>query len=296
MIQYLSLRSCSWLAFFAILLALLSTSAASHGHSTKAPTPTAAPTTAPSSCSAEITINSTQYGTAFYIYHDIIVENTGLCDITRVLVDITLPPNDSVFLYYNVSNTTGELFGVSFPMSQGSVQTGGTLVMNSARIPLVALGKLECSTTCNSNSDKPAGSSDEALEVPPPSSPSSPSGDESSSSSTIQIAIKSGSNPYWFGLNVLSGGATVKPANVQFRDSSSGASWVPMNVANWGTQPTYTYSPISGPLALPLSLKITNSNGDTVLDNIITSFSQATYSSTINRAAQQNEGGDVTAF
>lgn len=304
MILSLSQRSCcSTLAFIAIMFALLSLAASHgshHGHSGTPSPSSSTPSAIVSNCSAEITLNSTEPSTAFYIYHDIIVENTGLCDITGVFVNITLPPDDTVFTYYNVSNSTGELFGLTSPMPQGSVQVGGTIVLNSARIPIIVVGALECSATCNAAS--PAGSSEASSGAPveassaEASSAETSSADESSedtssdsSSSGIQVEVKRGSNAYWFGLNVLSGGEVSSPRKVQFRDSSADASWLRMDSANWGKAPTFTYSPTTGPLVLPISLRITfSANEVTILNDVITSFSADTYSSSqATRAAPE---------
>lgn len=325
MILSLSQRSCcSTLAFIAIMFALLSlaTSHSHHGSHSGTPSPST-PSATVSNCSAEITVNSTEPSTAFYIYHDIIVENTGLCDITGVFVNITLPPDDTVFTYYNVSNSTGELFGLTSPMPQGSVQVGGTIVLNSARLPIIVVGALECSATCNAASppsagipsagntptdttvptDLPSGSSEASSGAPveassaeassaEASSAETSSADESSedtSSSGIQVEIKRGSNAYWFGLNVLSGGEVSGPSKVQFRDSSADASWLRMDSANWGKAPTFTYSPTAGPLVLPISLRITfSANEVAILNDVITSFSADTYSSSqATRAAPE---------
>lgn len=304
MILSLSQRSCcSTLAFIAIMFALLSLAASHgshHGHSGTPSPSSSTPSAIVSNCSAEITLNSTEPSTAFYIYHDIIVENTGLCDITGVFVNITLPPDDTVFTYYNVSNSTGELFGLTSPMPQGSVQVGGTIVLNSARIPIIVVGALECSATCNAAS--PAGSSEASSGAPveassaEASSAETSSADESSedtssdsSSSGIQVEVKRGSNAYWFGLNVLSGGEVSSPRKVQFRDSSADASWLRMDSANWGKAPTFTYSPTTGPLVLPISLRITfSANEVAILNDVITSFSADTYSSSqATRAAPE---------
>lgn len=304
MILSLSQRSCcSTLAFIAIMFALLSLAASHgshHGHSGTPSPSSSTPSAIVSNCSAEITLNSTEPSTAFYIYHDIIVENTGLCDITGVFVNITLPPDDTVFTYYNVSNSTGELFGLTSPMPQGSVQVGGTIVLNSARIPIIVVGALECSATCNAAS--PAGSSEASSGAPveassaEASSAETSSADESSedtssdsSSSGIQVEVKRGSNAYWFGVNVLSGGEVSSPRKVQFRDSSADASWLRMDSANWGKAPTFTYSPTTGPLVLPISLRITfSANEVTILNDVITSFSADTYSSSqATRAAPE---------
>lgn len=304
MILSLSQRSCcSTLAFIAIMFALLSLAASHgshHGHSGTPSPSSSTPSAIVSNCSAEITLNSTEPSTAFYIYHDIIVENTGLCDITGVFVNITLPPDDTVFTYYNVSNSTGELFGLTSPMPQGSVQVGGTIVLNSARIPIIVVGALECSASCNAAS--PAGSSEASSGAPveassaEASSAETSSADESSedtssdsSSSGIQVEVKRGSNAYWFGLNVLSGGEVSSPRKVQFRDSSADASWLRMDSANWGKAPTFTYSPTTGPLVLPISLRITfSANEVTILNDVITSFSADTYSSSqATRAAPE---------
>lgn len=305
MILSLSQRSCcSTLAFIAIMFALLSlaTSHSHHGSHSGTPSPST-PSATVSNCSAEITVNSTEPSTAFYIYHDIIVENTGLCDITGVFVNITLPPDDTVFTYYNVSNSTGELFGLTSPMPQGSVQVGGTIVLNSARLPIIVVGALECSATCNAASPPSAGSSEASSGAPveassaeassaEASSAETSSADESSedtSSSGIQVEIKRGSNAYWFGLNVLSGGEVSGPSKVQFRDSSADASWLRMDSANWGKAPTFTYSPTAGPLVLPISLRITfSANEVAILNDVITSFSADTYSSSqATRAAPE---------
>lgn len=323
MILSLSQRSCcSTLAFIAIMFALLSLAASHgshHGHSGTPSPSSSTPSAIVSNCSAEITLNSTEPSTAFYIYHDIIVENTGLCDITGVFVNITLPPDDTVFTYYNVSNSTGELFGLTSPMPQGSVQVGGTIVLNSARIPIIVVGALECSATCNAASpagipsaanptdttaptDLPSGSSEASSGAPveassaEASSAETSSADESSedtssdsSSSGIQVEVKRGSNAYWFGVNVLSGGEVSSPRKVQFRDSSADASWLRMDSANWGKAPTFTYSPTTGPLVLPISLRITfSANEVTILNDVITSFSADTYSSSqATRAAPE---------
>lgn len=291
MILSLGQRSCcSTLAFIAILFTLLSL-AASHGHHGSPSSTPSTPSSTVSNCSAAITINSTEPSTAFYIYHDIIVENTGLCDITKVFVNITLPPDDTVFTYYNVSNSTGELSGLESPMPQGRVEVGGTIVLNSARLPIIVVSELECSSTCNAAAAPSAGSSDEASSadassgdapVDTTSSTETSSADESSdsASSGIQVEIKRGSNAYWFGLNVLSGGEVAGPRKVQFRDSSSDASWVRMDSANWGEAPTFTYSPTHGPLVLPISLRITfSANEVTILDDVITSFSSSSQTS-----------------
>lgn len=303
MILSLSQRSCcSTLAFIAIMFALLSLAASHgshHGHSGTPSPSSSTPSAIVSNCSAEITLNSTEPSTAFYIYHDIIVENTGLCDITGVFVNITLPPDDTVFTYYNVSNSTGELFGLTSPMPQGSVQVGGTIVLNSARIPIIVVGALECSASCNAAS--PAGSSEASSGAPVEASSASASAETSSadessedtssdsSSSGIQVEVKRGSNAYWFGLNVLSGGEVSSPRKVQFRDSSADASWLRMDSANWGKAPTFTYSPTTGPLVLPISLRITfSANEVTILNDVITSFSADTYSSSqATRAAPE---------
>jgi len=311
------------MACFAILFALLSV-AASHKHGSHNSSPAA---TVTANCSADITVNSTEPSTAFYIYNDIMVENTGLCDITRVFVNITFPPEDIAFAYYNVSNQTGELLGFASPMPQGSVQLGGTVVLNSARIPSVVLSTLECSDTCNvpsqpdgipsstlptdspvSPTDAPSGSSSAESSSAESSSAESSSAESSSdetssdetssesssdSSSELQVEIKRGSNHYWFGLNVLSGGEVMGPRKVQFRDSSSDASWLRMDVAQWGDAPTFTYSPTSGPLVLPISLRITTTSRQvTVLSDIITSFSPSVYSSQPTQAASADDEGD----
>jgi len=291
------------MACFAILFALLSV-AASHKHGSHNSSPAA---TVTANCSADITVNSTEPSTAFYIYNDIMVENTGLCDITRVFVNITFPPEDIAFAYYNVSNQTGELLGFASPMPQGSVQLGGTVVLNSARIPSVVLSTLECSDTCNvpsqpdgiPSSTLPTDSPVSPTDAPSGSSSAESSSDETSSesssdsSSELQVEIKRGSNHYWFGLNVLSGGEVMGPRKVQFRDSSSDASWLRMDVAQWGDAPTFTYSPTSGPLVLPISLRITTTSRQvTVLSDIITSFSPSVYSSQPTQAASADDEGD----
>lgn len=73
----------------------------------------------PSNCAAVIRLNSLVPGHGAYMYHDIIVENTGSCAITKVFASISLPPYVTPFEYKNVSSTTGELFGLSNPLPTG---------------------------------------------------------------------------------------------------------------------------------------------------------------------------------
>lgn len=290
---------CSTLAFTAILFALLSLAAANSTTST--------PSIVASNCSAEITVNSTEYSPHFFIYHDIIVENTGLCELSKVFVNITLPPEETVFLYYNVSNSTGELFGIYSPIPQGRVEIGGTIVMNSARLPVIVLDKLECSSVCNAASPSPVippSGSTPSTELP--SDPSSPPPSETPPAEAppaeappaetpavdaIQVELKQGSNAFWFALSVLSGGEIAGPRDVMFLDSSADASWMRMESANWGETPTFTHSPTNGPLVLPISLEITLASGVSILRDVITSFSADTYSS--SQATQVNQDIDA---
>lgn len=79
-------------------------------------TDTPAPT---GTCSASITIQPTQPGRGSFVYNNILVENTGSCALNKVFVDITLPPYQDAWAYYNVSDQTGELFGLPQPMASG---------------------------------------------------------------------------------------------------------------------------------------------------------------------------------
>lgn len=233
-------------------------------------------------CLAEITLNSSYPALAFYIYHDIIVENTGLCDITEVFVEITLPPYDSAFAYYNISNQTGQLLGLAQPMHQGSVQVGGTIVLNSARTPLVSLISAHCSTSCNAPPPAIAPGGNESVVNPsttpsPTQSPSpTPTPTSAPFSPTLKLAMHLGVNSYWFALNIVYNDEAIIMSNVLLRDSATYSSWQNMTEASWEGVPTYTFSPMNGPLTLPLTLKLetaTTPHEVVVLRNIITTYS-----------------------
>lgn len=229
--------SCRFIgACFSILIAILATQALAASNT--------------STCGAEITVNATYPSTAFYIYYEIIVENTGLCDITNLSVDITLPPGDSAFAYYNIS-ATGELLGLVMPMAQGSVQIGGVVVLNSARIPYIQLGSVECSNSCNAPT----------ATVPP-------------TLSTVKLEVLSGSNPWWVALQILENGEATELRRVEIRDSSSN-SWRSMSYENWNS-PVYTYAATESELILPISMRLISTKGQVLaMEDIITSFANA---------------------
>lgn len=74
-------------------------------------------------CNAEVSVQPYMPGHGSFIYNNIVVTNTGTCGIARVFVDITLPPYEEPFSYNNVSNATGELFGLPNPMAPGRYDT-----------------------------------------------------------------------------------------------------------------------------------------------------------------------------
>lgn len=212
---------------------------------------TPAPTTG--TCTASADVDPTQPGHGSFVYNNINIQNTGSCALLRVFVDITLPPYTEAWEYQNLNNQTGELFGLSTPMAAGSTQIGGTVVLKSARTPLVSVARVECDPACSGT----------------PQSARSPRGVVRPESETAQVEVQWGANPWWIAIHLIGdAGATQE---VRLSDSSSLSQQL-MKREDWGNKVTFTFSGVQ--MKLPLSLELTSIENDKiVLKDFITAFS-----------------------
>lgn len=209
----------------------------------------------PSNCSAILTVNSSVPGHGAFMYHDFYVENTGSCALTRVFASIELPPYEEAFEYLNVSSETGELFGLAGPLIPGRRELAGTIILQSARLPIITLGSVECEASCMGSAISAVSSRIARKEPSPPV--------------TAKIEVQWGANPRWIALRVLD---DVDTTEVWIIDSQNERQL--MKRENWISDSAFTLSPEVAPLELPLSLELVSSNGEVIiLKDFIKSFS-----------------------
>lgn len=202
-------------------------------------------------CSASINVKPTQPGHGAFMYNDIIVSNSGDCPITNVFVDITLPPYAEVWAYLNVSNSTGELFGISNMLNTSSIQTGGSLVLRDSRTPIVALRSVVCEPSCMNNQQ-----TGRSLRT---------------QTNTLEVEVQWGASENWIALRLSNTG--VQTSEVLLSDSTGLVGQI-MKRELWDLDTVFTFS--GAKMELPLSLELTSIEGDKIfLSNFITSFSHA---------------------
>jgi hypothetical protein len=191
------------------------------------------------------------------MYHNIIVENTGSCPITKVFTSITLPPYEEPFDYQNVNKETGELYGLSNPELPGSIELGGTVVLSSVRLPIITIGSVECEASCMGAA--PEATSSRSIRTSPPLPV------------TTKVEIEWGANPRWIALSLID---DIDTSDVWIIDATNSRNL--MKRENWDTKTAYTFSPSANPLTLPLSVELKSKDGEVIsLKNFITSFSYA---------------------
>lgn len=175
--------------------------------------------------------------------------------MVRVFVSITLPPYAEVWEYQNINNQTGELFGLPNPMPVGSSQVGGTVVLRSARTPLVSIASVECDPACSGTPQRATRSFTRAVIHP--------------EAETAQVEVQYGANPWWIAIHLIGDADTTQ--EIRLSDSASLSQQL-MKREDWGNKVTFTFS--GAQMTLPLSLELTSIENDKiVLKNLITEFS-----------------------
>jgi len=212
------------------------------------------PAPATGTCSASVTVEQTQPGHGSFVYNNINIQNTGSCDLTGVFVDITLPPYSEVYAYYNVSNQTGELLGLSNPMASGSLALGGTVVLNTIRTPVITLGSVQCDPAC-SGTTQSTRSIRTAIIHP--------------ESESTKIEVQWGANPWWIAIHLVGDAGTTQ--EVRLSDSASVSQQL-MKREIWNNKLVFTFS--GAQMVLPLSLELTSIENDKItLKNVVATFS-----------------------
>eukprot|EP00026_Physarum_polycephalum_P011040 Phypoly_transcript_11233.p1 GENE.Phypoly_transcript_11233~~Phypoly_transcript_11233.p1 ORF type:complete len:362 (+),score=58.20 Phypoly_transcript_11233:48-1088(+) len=226
--------------------------------------------TSTGTCSASVSVTPTQPGHAGFMYNNINVQNTGSCSISKVFVDITLPPYAPVFAYYNVSNQTGELFGVTDnTVSPGSTLLGGVIVLESARTPLVSMGSVECDPAC---SGTPQATRRARTPITQPES------------EPTKFEVQWGANPAWIAIHLIGDADTTKEVRLSHTGS---ASQYLMKRENWDGKVMFTFS--GEKMDLPLSLELTSVENDKItLADAITSFSHAVVDTGLSYTGSQS--------
>jgi len=126
------------------------------------------------------------------------------------------------------------------------------------------------SASSSSPSDSPSSPSDSSSSSPSPASyhsahsGSTKTTDNTLTTETLKVQVHSGASPVWFPIALINGEKAVK---VELKDSGSLLSYTPFSKTEWGY---WLFPVVAQPLVEPLYVKVSSSEGKSVLVNLRT--------------------------